>query len=164
MCGPGCREELEARGAEMVGSGPADTVVVGFHEEFDYRGLTAGMRAVLDGARILATNDDVSYPSQDGLRPGAGSLLAALVAATGATPEIAGKPFGPMCDLVRELAGEDGVMVGNRPDTDGRFARAMGWRWSLVLSGLITSGDLPVDPSPDTVHDDLLGAVTEHLG
>jgi ribonucleotide monophosphatase NagD (HAD superfamily) len=69
-----------------------------------------------------------------------------------------------MCDLVRELAGEDGVMVGDRPDTDGRFARAMGWRWSLVLSGLITSGDLPVDPSPDTVHDDLLGAVTEHLG
>ena len=164
MCGPGCREELEARGAVMVDAGPADTVVVGFHEDFDYQGLTAGMRAVLGGARILATNDDVSFPSQDGLRPGAGSLLAALVAATGATPEIAGKPYGPMCDLVRELAGEEGVVVGDRPDTDGRFARAMGWRGSLVLSGLIGSDDLPVDPSPDTVHDDLLGAVTEHLG
>ena len=164
MCGPGCREEFEARGAEVVDAGPVETVVVGFHEDFDYRGLVAGMRAVLAGARILATNDDVTFPAHDGLRPGAGSLLAALVASTGATPETAGKPYGPMCDLVRELAGDTGVMVGDRPDTDGRFARAMGWRWSLVLSGLIGPEDLPVDPVPDTVHDDLLAAVRECLG
>jgi ribonucleotide monophosphatase NagD (HAD superfamily) len=55
-------------------------------------------------------------------------------------------------------------MVGDRPDTDGRFARALGWRWSLVLSGLIGKDDLPVDPDPDTVHDDLLACVWEYLG
>jgi len=164
MCGPGCREEMEARGAEVVSTGPADTVVVGFHEDFDYWGLTAAMQAVLGGARVLATNDDVTFPAHDGLRPGAGSLLAALVASTGATPEKAGKPYGPMCDLVRELAGDDGTMVGDRPDTDGRFARALGWRWSLVLSGLVGPDDLPVDPEPDSVHVDLLAAVREHLG
>ncbi|GIT45507.1 MAG: hypothetical protein Ct9H300mP12_00920 [Acidimicrobiales bacterium] len=92
MCGPGCREEMEARGAEVVSTGPADTVVVGFHEDFDYWGLTAAMKAVLGGARVLATNDDVTFPAHDGLRPGAGSLLAALVAATGATPVKAGSP------------------------------------------------------------------------
>ena len=69
-----------------------------------------------------------------------------------------------MCDLVRELAGDTGGMGGDRPDTDGRVARAMGWRWSLVLSGLIGPEDLPVDPVPDTVHDDLLAAVRECLG
>ena len=121
-------------------------------------------KAVLGGARVLATNDDVTFPAHDGLRPGAGSLLAALVAATGVTPEKAGKPYGPMCDLVRELAGDDGTMVGDRPDTDGRFARALGWRWSLVLSGLVGPDDLPVDPEPDSVNVDLLAAVREHLG
>ena len=181
MCGPGCREELERVGAEVVRADlvedrRVDMVVVGFHEDFDYRGLTAGVQAVIGGARLLGTNDDVTFPAHDGLRPGAGSLLAAVVAATGATPELAGKPYGPMCDLVRELAGEPDavpagagrsavghVMVGDRPDTDGRFARAMGWRWSLVLSGLIGAGDLPVDPDADTVHDDLLACVQDHL-
>ena len=174
MCGPGCHEELERVGAEvvrvdMVEDRRVDTVVVGFHEDFDYRGLTAGVQAVIGGARLLGTNDDVTFPAHDGLRPGAGSLLAAVVAATGATPELAGKPYGPMCDLVRELAGEPDasgvghVMVGDRPDTDGRFARALGWRWSLVLSGLIGAGDLPVDPDADTVHDDLLACVRGHL-
>ncbi len=167
MCGPGCREELERVGAEVVRDGMVDTVVVGFHNDFDYRGLTAGVQAVLGGARLLGTNDDVTFPAHDGLRPGAGSLLAAVVAATGATPDLAGKPYGPMCDLVRDLAGDTGtscVMVGDRPDTDGRFARALGWRWSLVLSGLIGKDDLPVVPGPDTVHDDLLACVREYLG
>jgi len=167
MCGPGCREELERVGAEVVRDGPADTVVVGFHEDFDYWRLTAAVQAVFGGARLIGTNDDVSFPSHDGLRPGNGSLLAAVRAATGAEPELAGKPYGPMCDLVRSLVvGEDGecVMVGDRPDTDGRFARALGWRWSLVLSGLVGADDLPVDPEPDTVHGDLLAAVGDHLG
>ncbi len=175
MCGPGCREELERVGAEVVRAGdsdgsPVDTVVVGFHEDFDYRGLTAGVQAVLAGARLLGTNDDVTFPAHDGLRPGAGSLLAAVEAATGVAPVLAGKPYGPMCDLVRDLAGDPStgsggghVMVGDRPDTDGRFARAMGWRWSLVLSGLVGAADLPVDPDPDTVHDDLLACVRGHL-
>tara|TARA_B100000686_G_scaffold256236_1_gene267859 strand:+ start:68 stop:583 length:516 start_codon:yes stop_codon:yes gene_type:complete len=166
MCGAGCREELERVGAEVVLEGPAEAVVVGFHEDFDYWRLTAAVQAVLDGARLIGTNDDVTFPAHDGLRPGAGSLLAAVRAATGAEPELAGKPYGPMCNLVQSFAeGHKGhcVMVGDRPDTDGRFARAMGWRWSLVLSGLIAAGDLPVEPEPDTVHDDLLALVGDHL-
>jgi len=166
MCGSGCREELERVGAEVVRDGSADAVVVGFHDDFDYWRLTAAVQAVLGGARLIGTNDDVTFPAHDGLRPGAGSLLAAVRAATGAEPELAGKPYGPMCDLVRSLvAGEDGecVMGGDRPDTDGRFARALGWRWSLVLSGLVGADDLPVDPEPDTVHGDLLAAVGDHL-
>ncbi|MEC9000181.1 MAG: HAD-IIA family hydrolase [Actinomycetota bacterium] len=167
MCGPGCREELERVGAEVVRDGPADAVVVGFHDDFDYWRLTAAVQAVLGGARLIGTNDDVTFPAHDGLRPGAGSLLAAVRAATGVEPELAGKPYGPMCEVVQSLvAAVDGecVMVGDRPDTDGRFARALGWRWSLVLSGLVGVDDLPVDPEPDTVHDDLLAAVRDHLG
>jgi ribonucleotide monophosphatase NagD (HAD superfamily) len=46
-------------------------------------------------------------------------------------------------------------MVGDRPDTDGRFAVTLGWRFALVLSGVTQRGDLPVDPVPDVVADDL---------
>ena len=53
-----------------------------------------------------------------------------------------------MADLVRALVGADGTMVGDRPDTDGRFAVTLGYRYALVLSGVTTAADLPVEPGP----------------
>jgi ribonucleotide monophosphatase NagD (HAD superfamily) len=64
-----------------------------------------------------------------------------------------------MVRLLRARLGDDGVVVGDRPDTDGRFAGALGYRFGLVLSGVTGAGDLPVDPVPDWVADDLLRLV-----
>ena len=155
LCGKGAVEEMEKVGAKPVKDGKADSVVVGFHEDFDYWKLTAALQAIDSGARLLATNDDLTYPSHDGIRPGAGSILASLVAATEAVPEIAGKPYQPMCDLLNELSGGNGIMVGFRPDTDGRFAKNLGWDFGLVLSGVTKKSDLPVDPPHDFLADDL---------
>tara|TARA_B100001540_G_scaffold141748_1_gene125858 strand:- start:1680 stop:2423 length:744 start_codon:yes stop_codon:yes gene_type:complete len=155
LCGKGAVEEMEKVGAKPVKDGKADSVVVGFHEDFDYWKLTAALQAIDAGARLLATNDDLTYPSHDGIRPGAGSILASLVAATEAVPEIAGKPYQPMCDLLNELSGGNGIMVGDRPDTDGRFAKNLGWDFGLVLSGVTKKSDLPVDPPHDFLADDL---------
>ena len=66
-----------------------------------------------------------------------------------------------MVDLVRDLAGPDGVAVGDRADTDGRFARALGYRFGLVLSGVTTEADLPIDPAPDHTAPDLATLVDE---
>ena len=155
LCGKGAVEEMEKVGAKPVKDGKADSVVVGFHEDFDYWKLTAALQAIDSGERLLATNDDLTYPSHDGIRPGAGSILASLVAATEAVPEIAGKPYQPMCDLLNELSGGNGIMVGDRPDTDGRFAKNLGWDFGLVLSGVTKKSDLPVDPPHDFLADDL---------
>ncbi|HMK96001.1 MAG TPA: HAD hydrolase-like protein, partial [Acidimicrobiales bacterium] len=50
-----------------------------------------------------------------------------------------------------------------RPDTDGLFARRVGARFGLVLSGVTRRSDLPIDPEPDLVGDDLLSLVRSYL-
>lgn len=156
--GPGVDEALDARGVATVREGPADVVVVGFHRDFDYDRLTAASAAVRAGARLLATNDDATYPTPEGLIPGGGAILAAVSTASGVVAEVAGKPHRPMADLLRGRAGATGTMVGDRPDTDGRFAVMLGWRFGLVLSGVTAA--LPVDPEPDVVAADL-GALVD---
>jgi 4-nitrophenyl phosphatase len=156
--GPGVVEAVQGRGAEAVRDGDADAVVVGFHLDFDYERLRIAARAVRRGARLLATNDDASYPTPDGPIPGGGAILAAVQTATGAPVQVAGKPHPPMAALVRRRLGDDGVMIGDRPDTDGRFARALGYRFALVHTGVTPAG-VRVDPEPDLVAADLPGLV-----
>jgi ribonucleotide monophosphatase NagD (HAD superfamily) len=55
------------------------------------------------------------------------------------------------------------VVVGDRPETDGAFARRLGATYALVLSGVTTPADLPVDPAPDVVADDLHAVVDRLL-
>lgn len=161
--GPGVEEAVLARGAVPVRDGAADAVIVGFHRDFDYDELDRASRAVRGGARLIGTNDDATYPTPAGPVPGNGSILAAVATASGVAPVVTGKPYAPMADHVRALVGPVGVAVGDRPDTDGRFARALGFEWVLVLSGVTGAGDLPVDPTPDRVAADLAAAVDAAL-
>lgn len=161
--GPGVVEEVEARGARVVVGPGVDAVIVGYNPSFDYEQMRAASVAVRAGARLIATNDDATYPTPDGLIPGAGSILASIVTASGAEPVVAGKPFDPMVRLVREHVGSAGLVVGDRPDTDGRFALAMGFRFGLVLTGVTTEADLPVEPEPDIVGEDLVSLVEREL-
>jgi 4-nitrophenyl phosphatase len=157
--GPGVVEAVTARGAVAVRDGDAGAVVVGFHRDFDYERLRVATRAVQRGARLIATNDDATYPTPDGPIPGGGALVAAVAYAAGVAPVVAGKPHGPMADLVRAVGGAEGTMVGDRPETDGAFAVALGYRFALVLTGVTTRADLPVTPPPDVVADGLAALV-----
>ena len=157
--GPGIAEALEGRGAMPVRDGDADAVVVGFHRDFDYERLRVAVRAVQRGARLIATNDDATYPTPDGPIPGGGAIVAAVAYASGVRAVVAGKPHAPMADLVREVGGETGTVVGDRPETDGAFARTLGYRFALVLSGVTHEADLPVEPAPDTVAPSLAALV-----
>jgi len=161
--GPGIVEAVAARGALAVQDGDAEVVMVGFDRGFDYERLRVAARAVDRGARLIATNDDATYPTPDGPIPGGGALVAAVAYATGVTPIVAGKPHPPMADLVRALGGSEGTVVGDRPDTDGAFARELGYRFALVLSGVTGVSDLPVDPAPDVVAECLADLVAREL-
>src|SRR5690606_22816267 len=133
-------------------------VLVGLHFDFDYDRLRQAASAVRGGARLIGTNDDPTYPTPEGLLPGGGSLLAAVAVASEAEPTIAGTPHEPMAALVQARLGEDGTVVGDRPDTDGVLARALGFRFALVLSGSTPSAD-GADPAPDLVAADLASLV-----
>lgn len=158
--GDGVVQALEARGVEVVHDGDADAVVVGWHRTFDYDGLTRAARAVRNGARLVGTNDDATYPTPDGPIPGGGSILAAVRTAAGVEPAIAGKPYEPMAELVRSVVGDDAaraaVMVGDRPSTDGLFARTLGCRYAHVESGVTSPGSV-IEPTPDVLAADLAG-------
>jgi glycerol 3-phosphatase-2 len=161
--GAGVREALEAREVDVVDHGPADAVVVGYNAAFDYERMRVAATAVRQGARLLATNDDATYPSAGELLPGTGAILASIERASGATAVVAGKPYPPMAALLRERYGPSGTMVGDRPDTDGRLARALGYRFALVLSGVTASVDPPPDPRPDVVAASLGELVSREL-
>ena len=165
FAGPGVVQAVEARGAEVVTRGRVDAVIVGFHRTFDYDAMARAATAARGGARLIGTNDDATYPTPQGPIPGGGAILASVVVASGVTPIVAGKPYQPMADLVRELLGSDvagAVMVGDRPSTDGRFARTLGVRYAQVWTGVTPKG-ASVDPAPDLEGDDL-AAIARQLG
>ena len=157
--GPGAVEAVKNAGAVLAGRSDdqtdseidqeVDTVMVGFHPSFDYRGLTRLSQAVRNGARLIATNDDATYPTPRGLIPGGGSILASVVAASGVEPIIAGKPHQPMADLVRQVLGvtdlSDAWMVGDRQSTDGLFAQTVGCKFAQVLTGISSLKDVSDD-------------------
>ncbi|HLI14901.1 MAG TPA: HAD-IIA family hydrolase [Acidimicrobiales bacterium] len=162
--GPGILEALAARAVDAVDAsgasdGPVDAVVVGIDLRLSYERLALAGRAVLDGARLIATNDDPTFPTPEGLRPGAGAILSALVAMTGAVPLVAGKPHPPAVELVRRRLHRVDVVVGDRPATDGELARALGARFALVRSGVTPAGAPPGAPAPDLDARDLAGLV-----
>jgi 4-nitrophenyl phosphatase len=147
--GAGVNEALEARGVTIVdepGAGGVDAVVVGLDRDLSFDRLTLAVRAVASGARLIATNDDATYPTPDGPLPGGGSMLAAVAYATRATPEVAGKPNAPGASLVADRLGHVDVMVGDRPETDGAFAEVLRAEYALVRSGVTPPGVTPAPP------------------
>ncbi|NNC91617.1 MAG: HAD-IIA family hydrolase [Acidimicrobiia bacterium] len=148
----GARTPLERAGVPIVSSwGEAEVVIAGLDPNLSYASLTEAVMAVNHGARLIATNTDVTYPTSEGLWPGAGSLVAAVEAATGVTAEVAGKPHAAIRSLLHDrLAGQQVAVIGDRPETDLALGAAEGWRTILVLSG-VTDSPEGVDPRPDLV-------------
>lgn len=174
--GPGIVEEVSKKGCTAhvahtidpraaLGARSFDAVVVGFHREFDFDVLSVASAAIRGGATFIATNEDPTYPTPGGLIPGGGSIVSAVATASGVVPIVAGKPHHPLASVVREEIGDIDnsaiVMVGDRVSTDGNFARTLGCRFALVLSGVGTRDDVA---SSDIWGDSLLDVTRKLLG
>ncbi|MGB7860617.1 MAG: HAD-IIA family hydrolase [Acidimicrobiia bacterium] len=125
-----------------VDPGEARSVMVGLYRDLTYETLEGASSAIRGGARFVATNTDPTFPIQGGLKPGAGSIVAAIATASQCDPEIAGKPHTPMRAIVRQKVGAQPWVVGDRVDTDIAMASLeAGWRSILVLSGVTSTAD-----------------------
>lgn len=137
----------------------ADAVIVGLDRTLTYEKLKRATLEIRRGAQFIATNADRTLPTEEGLTPGAGSLVAALVAATDVEPIIIGKPGRPMFELALDIAGtsiSETAMLGDRLDTDIDGAAAFGLKTILVLTGVSTRAQAKQNRvRPDLVVEDL---------
>ena len=143
-----------------------DAVVIGLDKAFTYEKLATANAAIRAGARFVATNTDATLPTESGLIPGAGSIIAAIQTATGQTPVVVGKPEPLMLHMALQRMGvlpHEAVMVGDRLDTDIVAGERAGMLTVLVLTGVSTRDEIATASTlPDLVFTDL-NAVTEAL-
>ncbi|HYN63619.1 MAG TPA: HAD-IIA family hydrolase [Candidatus Limnocylindrales bacterium] len=116
-----------------------DAVIAGLDPAIDYRSLGIAAAALRQGARFVATNADLRYPTPSGFVPGAGAIVAALRAASGVEPLVIGKPEPAMFRAILESAGvaaAETLVIGDNPDSDIRAAQRAGIPSLLVLTGI----------------------------
>jgi HAD superfamily hydrolase (TIGR01450 family) len=129
----------------VAAAGAPDAVVVGLDPQLTYLRLAAAADCIRAGALFVATNRDPLYPTERGLQPGAGSIVAALEVATGAVPTVIGKPGPLLLETAAHVGGgnaADAVMIGDSLGTDVAAAHAVGARAVLMLTGVTTSAQV----------------------
>jgi NagD protein len=122
-----------------------DYVVVGETRAYNYESLTKAIRLVLGGARLVGTNPDITGPTEQGLVPACGSLMAPIEMATGRRAYFLGKPNPLMMRQALHRLGatrERSVIIGDRMDTDIVAGIESGIDTLLVLTGVSTSEDI----------------------
>ena len=134
-------------------------VVAGMDRGLTYQKVQRAMWHIRAGAQFFGTNPDVTFPTPAGLVPGAGSMIAAIRAASGVEPTFIGKPSPYMFTLAAErmrLDMKEILAVGDRLETDIAGGQGVGARTALVLSGVSTAEQARQwQPQPDIIVKDL---------
>ncbi|WP_062993730.1 HAD-IIA family hydrolase [Nocardia anaemiae] len=155
-------KEVEAVGLRSIrrfnGAAP-DAVVQGHSPETAWPDLAEAAYALSADAFWVAANTDKTLPNERGLAPGNGAMVAALRAASGREPVVAGKPYAPLLEDALLRAGtRSALVVGDRLDTDIEGANRVGLESLLVLTGVSTLDELrdaPADLIPTYVSQSL---------
>ena len=159
----GIASALESKGFQAITDAQDETrplaVVVGFDRQCTYAKLRHATLHIRSGVPFIGTNPDKTFPSPQGLVPGAGALQAALTAATDAQPQVIGKPSPEMMRIVLARLGTrpaETLVVGDRLETDIAAGQAAGCKTALVLSGVSTRAQAESwSPAIDYIAEDL---------
>ncbi len=134
-------------------------VVSSFDRKVTFQKLRRATLHIRAGVPFYGTNGDRTFPTPAGLVPGAGSILAALEAATDIKPIVIGKPSAMMLELAAErmrLDKREILVAGDRLETDIAGGQSMGAHTALVLSGVSTLDQANAwTPKPDLIARDL---------
>ena len=119
-------------------------VIGSMDRTIDFWKLKRATLLIRAGIPFYFTNPDRTFPTPEGLIPGAGAILAALEAATDVKAIIAGKPAPALFDLALERLGtlpEHTLAVGDRLETDILGGQNVGCKTAAVLSGVLTEAE-----------------------
>jgi NagD protein len=136
---------LHNNGYSIVEKDP-DYVVVGEGRTLNFEMVEAAVRMILQGAKLVATNLDPNCPTQNGTRPGCGAIVSMLETATGVKAFSVGKPSPVMLRGARKelgLSTEETIVIGDTMETDVLGGVQLGCKTILVLSGNMTTEQLP---------------------
>ena len=142
---PALEEAIHGDGYFARATTDARVVVSGLDLTLTYEKLKIADLAIRAGGAYVATNADRTLPTEEGLLPGSGSIVAALVAATDVEPAVVGKPSTGMLEASLDLLGtkpSETAMLGDRLDTDILGGFRTGMPTVLVLTGVQTLDDL----------------------
>lgn len=119
-------------------------VMQGYGPDVGWRELAESSYLVQQGALWVATNMDLTFPTDRGIAPGNGSLVQAVSNSVGHEPHgVGGKPAPALLELVLQRTGaRRPLMVGDRYDTDIEAGIAVGMKTLLVLSGVCDIDDV----------------------
>ena len=159
----GLERALEARGFNPITDPQDETppvaVVGGFDRSVTYAKLRRATLHIRAGAPFYGTNPDKTFPTPQGLVPGAGAILASIEAATDVKPIVIGKPSPTMMYMALEKLGtrpKETLVVGDSLETDIAAGQAAGCKTALVLSGVSTDEQAKAwKPAPDNIVKDL---------
>jgi glycerol 3-phosphatase-2 len=162
--GPGLESALAEADLVAVVEPTADVVAVvsGYGPDVLWKDVMRAATLVRGGLPYIASNGDLTIPTDYGLAPGHGVLVKAIADYAGVEPVVAGKPQRPLLDeTVRRIGGERPLMVGDRLDTDIEGANVVGVDSLLVMTGVTHLGEL-VAATPD-LRPSFVAADTEGL-
>lgn len=156
------REQVREKGFFVLNeedSSEARVVLVALDNHINYRKLASAGLLIRSGAQFIATNTDTTYPTPHGLLPGAGTIVAAVSAASGQEPLVIGKPQPTLFKQAMEIMGtqpDETLCVGDRLETDILGGQNAGCMTALVLSGASTPEQAQVwRPRPTIIAKDL---------
>ncbi len=145
LCEGGIQEEIRKRDLEISNDEHAGVVIVGLDRSINYKKLAIAHRAIENGAAFIATNEDPTFPVEDGFLPGAGAFVAAIEKSTGVRPFVTGKPNPYLINLIldeNDFRKDEVLVVGDRLETDILSGIKADVKTALVLSGVAKKKDI----------------------
>jgi NagD protein len=162
IAGKGLQEALSDAGCILTEDNP-DYVVMGETADYTYDKLETAILAVHQGARLIGTNPDICGPSEKGIVPACGAMIAPIELVTGKKAYFIGKP-NPLImrhSLKRiQCRRQDAVIIGDRMDTDIIAGIESEIQTVLVLSGITTSDEIEKFPYRPTWILDHVGQIS----
>ncbi len=134
-------------------------VIASMDRGISFEKLKRATLLIRSGVPFYATNPDRTYPTPEGLIPGAGSIIGSLEISTDVKPVIAGKPNPTLYEFALERLGtlpSQTLVVGDRLETDILGGQKLGCPTALVLSGIATRAEAELHhPSVDVIAESL---------